>query len=232
MFNYTWSKSLSMMHYRQIFGNSGYMTQDAYNLKDSKSYLPFDQTQVTSILTSYDLPFGKGKRYFANTNPVVDRIISNWSISGAQKYRSGNLIRLTATANTLGTYLGAMTTKANTTGSAIRSSVERTDLQYNNTNVRYFNSGVFSNPATFAYGTAAFYQPGYKQPPVMTENLSIVKKFEVYERFKFTLRADGFNIFNRTNFAVATNWASSSFGYASGVQNGPRMITLGLRLDF
>ncbi len=236
MGSYTFSKSLARMHYRQIFGNSGNMfLQDAYNPDDAKSYLYFHQAHVMNILSAYDLPFGKGKRYFSDTNKVLDFIVSGWSIAGIQKYRSGNLIPLTASVNSLSTYLGAWTTKANMTGKAIKSSLNRTDLEYGNTSKKYFNSGTdvpFANPATFAYGTASVFQPEFRQPPVMTENATLMKKFTIAERYKFIWRADAFNIFNRTNFSVYSTWTNANFGYASGVQTGARVITMALRLEF
>jgi len=236
MGNYTFSKSLSTMHYRQIFGQGGY-AQDYYNLADAKSFLPFHQAHVSSFLTSYDLPFGKGKRFFGDSGRAVNAVIGGWTIAGAQKYRSGNLIRLTATSDTLGTAIGAGTTKANLTGSAIQTGINRTDLDYNNASVRWFNSGTnvpFANPTTaFELGTAAFYQPEYRQPPIMTENVSIIKAFSVAERFNFKFRADAFNLFNRTNLQVGTGFTTAStFGMANSVGNGPRIITMGLRLEF
>jgi hypothetical protein len=235
MGNYTYSKSLARMHYRQIFGNSGQMyLQDAYNPDDAKSFLYFHQAHVMSILSAYDLPFGKGKRLLGDTNKVVDAIVSGWSIAGIQKYRSGNLIPLTASTNQL-VNLGSWMTKANMTGKAIKSSLNRTDLEYGNTSRKYFNSGAdvpFANPATYAYGTASVFQPEFRQPPVMTENMTLMKKFSIAERYKFIWRADAFNVFNRTNFGVYTTWTNANFGYANGVQSGARIITMALRLEF
>ena len=71
-----------------------------------------DQTHVASILTVYDLPFGKGKKYFRGGNKAVNTLVSGWSISGTQKYASGNLFRLTSSNNSMATNLNAQATKA------------------------------------------------------------------------------------------------------------------------
>ena len=48
-----------------------------------------------------------------------------------------------------------------------------------------------------------------------------------------TYRADGFNIFNRTNFGgVVGTVGNANFGRPTGPQVGARLITMGLRLDF
>jgi len=239
MANYTFSKSLSMMHLRQIFDQSSYGAQDSYNLSDSKSYSPMDQPHVVSILSVYELPVGKGKRFLSNSRSWLNYMIGNWSIAGAQKYNSGNLLRLTSPNSTLGTYLNANTTKANTNGKAIRTGLGRGDLDPNDPNLRWFNYGTngsdvpFYAPGTFEYGTAAFYQAAFRQPPVLSEHASLMKTVIVGERFNFKFRADAFNIFNRTCFGgVNGTINNANFGRATGAQVGARLITLGIRLDF
>ena len=48
-----------------------------------------------------------------------------------------------------------------------------------------------------------------------------------------TYRTDGFNIFNRTSFGgVNGTVGNANFGRPTGPQNGARLITMGLRLEF
>jgi hypothetical protein len=202
-----------------------------------------DQTHVASILTVYDLPVGKGKRFFSNTHPAVNYVISGWSFAGTQKYASGNLIRLTAPNGSLGTYLNADTTKANYNGGAIRTGLGRMDLDPNDPNKRWFTttknaagtvtgSATFTSPDTFNWGTAAFYQSAFRNPPALSENLSVMKTFAVMERFNFKFRADAFNLFNRTTFSGINGTINNiNFGRATSAADR-RVITLGLRLDF
>ena len=64
---YTWSKTLGLGHYRQIFSQnfatSGHniAAQDNYNYNDDKSFMPFDLPHVFNLLNTYTLPFGRGK---------------------------------------------------------------------------------------------------------------------------------------------------------------------------
>jgi hypothetical protein len=236
MGNYTFSKSLAMMHLRQIFDQSSYGAQDSYNVPDAKSYSPMDQTHVASILSVYQLPFGKGKKLMSSTSRAVNALVGGWSVSAAQKYNSGNLIRLSSVNNLLGTYLNANTTKAIVTGLPVRTGVSRTDLDPNNPNVRWFNSGTatpYKNVTGFNYGTASFYQPDFRQPPVLSENVSLMKAFVIREKLNAKFRADAFNIFNRTCFGgVNGTVENANFGRPTGVASGPRVITLGFRLEF
>ena len=120
-------------------------------------------------------------------------------------------------------------------GTAVRTGVSRGDLDPGNPTIRYFNSGAnvpYKNPGVYELGTAAFYQNGFRNPPALTENISIMKAFTVMERFHFKFRADAFNVFNRTCFGVNGSFTAADFGRATGPQSGPRVVTVGLRLDF
>jgi hypothetical protein len=51
-----------------------------------------DRPHRVAISGIYELPFGQGRRLFADTNPVVSRIISGWQINGIYQYQSGPAI--------------------------------------------------------------------------------------------------------------------------------------------
>jgi hypothetical protein len=235
---YTFSKSLGLAHYRQIFSQGAQVApQDAYNYEDSKSYLPFDQTHVLNILTSYELPFGRGKKYFGSVNHFANALVGGWSISGIQRYYSGNLIQVVTPGNPLGSQIFAANTKAMRNDVAIRTGSSRGDLDPNNPSVLWFNPGAFSPAPAFSLGNAAYYYGDFRQPPIFIENFSIAKKTVLWanERNPVTLtyRADAFNLFNRTNFGgINGTVGNAAFGRPTAAQQGPRLITMGLRLDF
>src|SRR5207245_8745666 len=87
---YTFSKTLGVGHYRQIFsqnfGSAGFnvAAQDNYNYAEMKSFLPFHQPQVLNILTSYDLPFGLGKKFVDTHNLLTNLLVANWIVLSAR----------------------------------------------------------------------------------------------------------------------------------------------------
>lgn len=239
MSNYTWSKSLSYGHFRQVFGQGGLAApQDFNNVRDAKSFMPFDIPHVLNILASYDLPFGKGKRWLGSVNPVANAFASGWTISGAQTYRKGTLIQLVTPGNPLGPgVLFAPQTKANLGSGPIRTGIDRTTLDPNNPATRWFNASAFAPAPQYTLGTAAFFHNDFRQPAVFTENLSIVKRTTLWQNERnpvvLIYRADGFNIFNRTNFGgVVGTVGNAAFGRPTAVQVTQRIITMGLRLEF
>jgi len=241
---YTYSKTLGLGHYRQIFSqnfpSSGYnvAAQDNYNYAEMKSFLPFHTPQVLNILNSFDLPFGRGKRFVKTDKFLINLAVSDWTISSLQQYKSGALILVQAPSNTLGTgVLFTQFKKANVGSGPIQTGIDRTTLDPNNLSTRWFNAAAFTTPGQFDLGNAAQYYGDFRNPPIMTENLSISKrmKFPVHgdRTVDLIYRADAFNIFNRTNFGgIVGTIGNPNFGRPTGPQDGARIITMGVRLDF
>ncbi|MBM3758172.1 MAG: hypothetical protein FJW38_29875 [Acidobacteria bacterium] len=236
--SYTWSKSLSNLHFRQIFSqhfNVG--AQDAYNRSDMKSFLPFDQPHVLNFMWTYDMPFGKGKKYVSSMHTIPNALVSGWTISGAQRYYSGNLIQLSTPGNPLNATLFSHYTKANRNAIPIRTSTGYGDLDPNNPNVRWFNAGAFSPAAPFTLGNGALFYDDFRQPMIAFENVTLMKRTTLFANEKnpvvLTWQANAFNLFNRTRFGGVNGVVgNANFGRATGPQVGARAITMGLRAEF
>jgi hypothetical protein len=225
------------MTYRQIFSQNQVYAQDMYNLNQAKSYLPFDLPNVFNFINSYDLPVGKGKRFLSGSNRFVNAFVGNWTLADDHQYRSGALIALLC-ANTLGNgvlFTDARTCNAN--GGPILTGQSRTSLNPNNPSSLYFNAAAFSVPGQFSFGNSSQYNSKFRQPPLLLDNASLLKQVAVWPtgdgtRMRLQFSASAFNVFNRTNFAVNGSVGNANFGRATGPQNGPRIITMALRLYF
>ena len=253
MASYTWSKSLGRLHFRQIFSQTQTQAQNNYDLSDAKSLLAFDQPHMVNVLNSFDLPFGRGRKFFGSANRAVDTIIGGWTLGVINRYAAGGPIDIAA-PNTLN--VGTLFTlykKANlNTAVPIQTGIDRKTLDPNNPAIRWFgcrpeaiaarpgsfqcaaNSTPFSIPGEFEFGNASQFMTQFRQPPVFSENISIVKRFNLVGdgRVRFVYRVDIFNLFNRTNFGVNGAIGNADFGRATGPQQGARIITMGGRLEF
>ncbi len=235
--SYVRSKSLGLLTYRQIFTQSQAFPQDMYNLNQGKSYLPFDQPNVFNFLSTYDLPFGTGKRFLATRSRLLNAVVGDWTIADTHQYRSGGLIALNC-PNTLGN--GVLFTDArmcNANGGAILTGQNRTSLDPNNPASLYFNATAFSVPGQYSFGTSSPYNSQFRQPPVLVDNVALIKQLYLWptgdgSRVRLQFRADAFNPFNRTDFGVNGTVGNVNFGRATGPQYGPRLITMGVRLYF
>lgn len=228
---YTFSKSLSANHLRQIFSQPG--PQNAYDLSTERSIAPWDQPHVLNLLNSFDLPVGKGRK-FLNRGGWTDYVLGGWTVAAAQRYFSGNVAEASA-QNSLSNVLFNSVKFANPTGQDIRTGTARSALDPGN-DTRYFNTGAFVQPSEFQLGYGSRYYTELRQPFNFQENLSIVKNMTLVplgdQPVKLQLRADMFNLFNRNQFNVQTSIFNSSFGRATAPNQGARIITMGLRLDF
>jgi hypothetical protein len=237
MASYVFSKSLANMTYRQIFNQStNVQTQDSYNLADAKSMMYMDVPNYVNVVSSYQLPFGKGKRYLSSSGRALDLLVGGWVLSGTQQYRSGNLMQVVSATNQLASTIFAPIQKATPTGYAIRSGVSAGDLDPDVSTNRWLNYGSsapYVNTAAYTLGSASIYDTHYRNPWFRQENLSIVKNLAIWESVRFIYRADAFNIFNRTAFGgVNSTIGNASYGRATGAQVAARVITMGLRLEF
>ncbi len=237
MGSWVWSKTLTLMSYRQIFAQTANVqTQDAYNVKDAKTYSVMDIPNFVNMVASYQLPFGKGKRYFGNVGRGMNMLIGDWNIAGTTQYRTGGLIQIVSATNQLASTLFAPIQKATPTGKTIRSNVSSRDLDPDDSSKRWFNYGAdapFTNTPAYTLGTAGIYNSHFRNPWYRQENLSISKNIPIWESVHLMYRADAFNIFNRTSFGgVNGTIGNANFGRVTNTQNSPRVITMGLRLEF
>ena len=232
--NYTYSKSQAKLHFRQIFSQPG--PQNAYDLDPEKSISAYDIPHQFNMLGYFDLPFGKGKRFLTSSNRALDLIVGGWQVGLIMQYSSGPALPATTT-NTLSNVLFTGIRRADVTGQDIQTGANRTDLDPGDANSpRYLNPNAFAVPDDFAFGNSAYYHRDFRQPPVFRENLAIVKDVTLWNRtdnpVRFIYRADFFNLFNRTNFRVNGSIGNAGFGLPVAPQLGPRIITMGLRVQF
>lgn len=101
----------------------------------------------------------------------------------------------------------------------------------------YANPGVTFSPPCLAcdgnLGRNSFVGPGN-----WAADMTLSKTFKLTERVNMKFDANGFNVFNRANFILATagggahnNYERSNFGQAAGTLN-PRELQFGLKLSF
>ena len=58
----------------------------------------------------------------------------------------------------------------------------------------------FTAAAPYTLGNASIYYSDFRNPPFLSENISVVKDFMFTESIRLQYRADAFNAFNRTDF--------------------------------
>ena len=95
---YTWSKSLDTRSFDPTFGTViggsstfGSSSTPFDNTNRSLNYAPsdFDHTHVLQGVWTYEVPFGKDRKWGSSWGPALDRMIGGWEIAGSVVAESG-----------------------------------------------------------------------------------------------------------------------------------------------
>jgi hypothetical protein len=217
--NYTFSKALGTIN--------GF--RSAY--VGEKNLSTTDIPHVWNAFYSYDLPFGRGRK-FNPDNGVVRAIVSGWQVSGITRYASGTpLGPFTATCNVPQAGTCWANYNPNFSGPVrINGGWGHGDVNAN----AYIDRNAFISPPSFTYGnTPATGAYGLRNPHFANQDLSISRTFHLREDVRLAFGADTFNLLNSVRFGgIGTNITAANFGKVSAQVNLPRVVQFRLKLDF
>ena len=89
--NYTWSKNLDMNSGLTIAqaGNQPQLVMNRNDLHRDWGPAAFNITSQSSISATYELPFGRGKRWLNATGGLENKFTSGWQVNGIGTFLSG-----------------------------------------------------------------------------------------------------------------------------------------------
>jgi len=166
------------------------------------------------ITGSYEMPFGRGKKFLGTAGKPVDLVVGGWVLNSIYTWESGGAL---SWGNVI--YLGGPL------------------------NMQPRNLAQAFDVTRFDRVSADQLSQNYRTFPQMFQNLrsdaannvdlSMLKNFHITERMNAQFRFEAFNAFNRTEFAAPNvSPTSSSFGTITGQANTSRQIQMGLKLKF
>ncbi|MBX7220282.1 MAG: TonB-dependent receptor [Blastocatellia bacterium] len=233
-FAYTWSHSID--NASDIFGFTGSsgFPQDSRNLRAEKANSPFDVRHRFTNSFTWDLPFGRGKRFGANTKGITLALIDGWQVNGITTAQGGQpfSVRLGTDAALDGNPLNEQ--RPNDIPGAfvpdgkggLRLTVPLEKLV----------------PLPGQYGNLG--RNTFRGPKFVNFDFSAFKNMRIKENLNLQFRSEFFNIFNHPNFALPeTNLLSPTFGTFSRTPDvaagsprigsgGQRVIQFALKLVF
>jgi len=253
--NLTWSKTLSTVGINQEYTQAN--PSVPFDLRYDYGPAPFDTRWVFNMLGTYELPFGKGKR-FATHSGILDRVIGGWTFSPIFQWNSGLVME---------TYTGSCDEFGQGNVAWCSGMVPLSGVGGISRSPHYgvvSNGGVGSNGDTsnggpgvnlFANPTAVY---NMFRPTVLgidgrandlgplygqhrwNLDFTIAKRTQINERIGFTFYSQFFNAFNHMEFRDPGQYGSgglnlqdpASFGVLNSQFNDPRKIELGLRVFF
>ena len=224
--SYTWAKSIDDAS--NFFSSAGdpNFPQNSYNVSAERGRSNFDVRHRLSVSYSYDLPFGRGKRYLADDG-LASKLLGGWQSFGVVTWQSGRpfTVALLSEIDNSGTGRSILGFGANDRPNL----VGNPELNSHSPS-QWFNTAAFAFPAPGTFGNAGrniVDGPGYQ-----SVNASLVKNTHLTESVNLQFRVEAFNLFNHPNFNLPDNFLGSpTFGQISSARD-PRHLQFGLKLLF
>ncbi len=224
--SYTWSKSIDdASNFFPSAGDPNY-PQNSYNLRAERGRSNFDVRHRLSVSYVYDLPFGKGRAFLADSGGW-STVLSGWQTSGIITLQTGRpfTVALLREFDNSGTGISALGFGANDRPNI----VGNPELSIR-TPERWFNTSAFQFPPAGTFGNAG--RNILDGPGFQTVNVGLSKNTSLSERFELQFRTEVFNLFNHPNFNLPDNFLGSpTFGRITSARD-PRHIQFGLKLLF
>ena len=205
----------------------------------NKAISVMDTPQSLSFALSYELPFGRGKRFLGGAG-ALDRLIGGWQIVSIFKATSGTPFYFRSSTCNVPQQFQVACIPAIIPG---MKPFLQDPAHYDPNKGPLFNLSAFEDPSTFNFyfgrgdRVSNLRGAGYHN-----EDFSVVKNTRITERTGVQFRAEFFNVFNWHILTASgyyfgqqafdTDVASPTFGQWTGSVSNPRNIQLGLQVLF
>jgi hypothetical protein len=214
----------------------------------------FDVTHVINGSMLYELPFGPNKR-FATWGGFLGKVIGGWQVNSIVHYQSGAPISILSGRGTFnrGGLSGNNPAVSTLSRQQIKdlfkiqkmgdgrvyyidpkvadSATGRAVGADNLKNEAGFTGQVFFHPSAGQIGTLQRLQ--FDGPSQARWDFSLMKRTRITEGVNFEVRADFFNFLNHPLFFVGDhNIESAQFGRITGLNYGPRVVQVAMKLSF
>lgn len=226
--SYTWSKTLERV---TLLNPQDTDVSNLLNSRMEQRLQDFDIPHTFSAIVTYELPFGKGRKFFANMNGVGQAILAGWNLNVQFMTRSGVPFDFPNAAPL-------------TNRSAKLSDQQRLDLakaagrsEFNPFFDKYYDVSLFPRQAQAPFTLRDFPTrfPDVRSPHLESWEISAYKEFRFYEKVRWQIRADFQNAFNYAYFGrqISNNVTDPRFGQLNSAQNNQtRQVVLVMKILF
>jgi hypothetical protein len=164
-----------------------------------------------SVAGTYNLPFGKGRKFASKSNHLTDAVIGGWNLASITTWHTGTLLNF-------GAFAVSGDPKIDNPGPDA-----------------WFNTSVFSFLPAFTRRSNPWTYGNIRGPQFFHIDATMTKEFALIEKYKMQLKLEAFNPINNANVNNPNmSLASSLFGKSFDIypQDYGRRLQMGLRLRF
>lgn len=225
--NRSWDPSLSTVSTGSVQAASS-TPFDNRDRRLNYTFSDFDRRHVFQGTYTYELPFGKGRRFGKGSPTVVDHVIGSWQFSGTVLWTSGRPFTVYSGLNTVSNVVQSTADCSGCTRDIGQLVLEAGKNFWFNSATR----AMFSQPTPGSIGNTG--RNFFLAPPYFQWDTSLSKKFKISETVNFDLRFDARNVLNHPAFDNPTAlFTSGTFGRINDtVTNTARRIQVSGKLNF
>jgi hypothetical protein len=222
--SFTWSKAIDNASGHLETANGDNSRVNFRNVASEKGLSGYDQPLNNTTSVVWELPYGRGRKWGADSHAVLDAVLGGWRLTGINTMTSGQPINITYSPATAGQVSGAPSYRPNYVGGDIYTSEK--------TATGYLNRAAFTLPAiNDPFGNLG--RNVGRTESIFNFDLGLHKEFGFTERLRLQFRSEFFNLFNTTNLgSPSQNVSNANFGIITGVATPARQIQLALKLVF
>jgi len=200
--------------------------QDFYCRSCEKSVSSQDVPRRLVTSATYEVPVGKGRKYFGAMPKAADMILGGWQMNGIMTFQKGIPLAIGNGGNSAN--LGAPGIRPTDNGKDPYRGGPIADRLNN-----YFDPTVFTQTPNYAFGNVGRFLPNVRQPGSHNLDFSLFKSFKPVERVNIQLRAEAYNFTNSPTWAAPGNAvnAPATFGIVTS-RSGNRTMQLAMKLHF
>jgi hypothetical protein len=212
---YTFSKALDN-------GEGGYGFANNYDVAADHGPASFDRTNAFTLLHNWDLPFGRGRHFGAQSSKLVNAVAGGWRFSGVTTVYSGLAFTPTISNAPL----------VNADFNYFRPDIIGNPNVPNPSAAEWFNPAAYTAPqAPYRNGDAG--KGTLRGPGSVVFNLALAKVFSITERKTLELRWENFNALNHVNLGLPNATVDiSGAGQITSTASPMRQMQLGLHFRF
>ena len=229
--NYTWSKSLDVNSAPTgaQANNQAQMVWNRFDLRQDWGPSALNVAHQAHFTATYELPFGHGQYWLANTGGLTDKLVSGWVFNTITTLMSG--------------FPSTPQDGSDRSGDGDTRNPDRPSLNAKFSGPifvgrpnEWFNPNAFVLPPAGTYGDLG--RGTLTGPGLVGMDVSLFKSTSMTEKMALQFRAEFFNVLNHTNFdtpnliVFSGSAISPAAGLITSTATSSRQIQFGLKLIY
>jgi hypothetical protein len=207
------------------------------NMENPYDHLWWGRDNYTSrhravLNVTYDLPFGKGRRFLSSAPAIVNKTLGGWQLGWISYFQSGQYFTPS--------FSGSDPSNTNSSGGRPDRIADGNYASSQRDRNKWFDASAFVAPPAGRFGNAG--ANILEGPGLNLHHISLIKDFPIRERLKFVIQGMFTNIANHPIFDFPFSNISAPASVARTYQlreggggremSGPRNLQLRARIEF